>query len=184
MERIRTIASCHPAAVLLREKDLTETEYEDLARSVTAICETYGVPCILHTYAEAALRLKAEAVHLPLPILRGLSEETKGNFRIFGTSCHSVEEALEAERLGCTYLIAGHIFDTDCKEDLPGRGLSFLRQVCESVSVPVLAIGGIRAENAADVRRAGAAGLCIMSSCMISEDVVGLLKSLAETDRG
>lgn len=184
MERIRTIASCHPAAVLLREKDLTEAEYEDLARSVTAICETYGVPCILHTYAEAAMRLKAEAVHLPLPILRGMSGEMKERFRVIGTSCHSLEEAWEAEQLGCTYLIAGHIYDTDCKENQPGRGLSFLRQVCGSVSVPVLAIGGICAENAADVRSAGAAGLCVMSSCMTSEDVEGLLNALAETDRG
>ncbi len=184
MKQVRAIALCHPAAVLLREKDLTETEYEGLARSVTAICETYGVPCILHTYAEAALRLKAEAVHLPLTILRGLSEEMKGNFQILGTSCHSVEEAMEAERLGCTYLIAGHIFDTDCKADLPGRGLPFLREICRSVSVPVLAIGGICADNAADVRSAGAAGLCIMSFCMTSENVEGLLNSLAETDRG
>ncbi len=174
LERIDRIASSRPAAILLREKDLSEEEYEALARQVMAICAAYGVPCILHTYVDAAARLGAHAVHLPQA---GLARPDVDGL-VFGVSCHSLEEALEAERLGCAYLTAGHIFNTDCKGDLPGRGLSFLQEVCAQVNVPVLAIGGIGPDNIGEVRRAGAAGACIMSSCMQCEDPNVLLDSM------
>ncbi len=184
MERIDRLAACHPAAILLREKDLSETEYETLARQVMEICATYEVPCILHTYVDAAARLNARAVHLPLPAFRALRTaqesggmpeadhgqagmaESGGEPSVFGVSCHSLEDALEAERLGCAYLTAGHIFHTNSKRGRPGRGLDFLREVCEQVDVPVVAIGGIGPDNIAEVRRSGAAGACVMSSCM------------------
>ncbi len=182
--RIEKTVKCRPAAVLLREKDLPEAEYEALAASVTALCGSYGVPCILHTFVEAAVRLHAQAVHLPLPVLRGMSEEMKNKFRVLGTSCHSVEEAAEAERLGCTYLIAGHIFETDCKDGLFGRGLPFLRQVSACVAIPVWAIGGIGADNAEDVRRAGAQGICVMSGIMRCADVEQYMESLRANTGG
>ncbi len=185
LERIARIASCHPAAVLLREKDLPEAEYETLARQVMEACAVYEVPCILHTYAEAALRLGAPAVHFTFPDFctaygkkGGICPAHDGELPALGVSVHAPEEAREAERIGCTYLIAGHLFDTDCKEGLPGRGLSFLREVCACVSVPVLAIGGIDAAHAAQVRRAGAAGICVMSGIMQCADVEHYLNSL------
>ncbi len=180
MERIDRLAASRPAAILLREKDLPEAEYEALARQVLAICAAYEVPCILHTYVDVAARLNARAVHLPLPVFRAFCMEREGNGEpfVFGVSCHSPEEAREAESLGCAYLTAGHIFNTDCKGDLPGHGLSFLREVCAQVDVPVLAIGGIGPDNIAEIRRAGAAGACIMSSCMQCEDPKALLDSM------
>lgn len=87
-----------------------------------------------------------------------------------------MEDALEAESLGCTYITAGHIFETDCKKGLPGRGLAFLRNVCVSVSIPVYAIGGIHDGNIAAVRGAGAKGACIMSGLMQCEDVKEYLR--------
>ena len=127
--------------------------------------------CILHSFPETAADLKAEAVHLPLPVLRQLPEEQKNRFRILGASCHSVEEAQEAQRLGCTYLIAGHIFATDCKKGVPPRGLDFLQQVCRAVSLPVYAIGGISSQNVASVLEAGAQGGCVMSGLMKCPEV-------------
>ena len=102
---------------------------------------------------------------------QAMTEAQKAQFKEIGASCHSVEDALEAVRLGSTYLTAGHIFDTDCKKGLPGRGLDFLRAVCENVSVPVYGIGGINCENLVDVRKAGAKGACVMSGAMQCEDV-------------
>ena len=92
------------------------------------------------------------------------------SFRVLGASCHSVEDAVLAEKLGCTYITAGHIFDTDCKKGLPGRGLDFLKNVCAGVSVPVYAIGGISPANISKVRETGAAGACVMSGLMVCED--------------
>lgn len=178
MRRIETIAACHPAGIVLREKDLSPAEYMALAQRVMEICRNHGVNCILHSFADAALALQAEAIHLPLPVLRELPPEKRERFRFRGASCHSVSQAREAEELGCTYITAGHVFETDCKKGLPGRGLPFLEQVCGAVSVPVYAIGGISPENMAQVRRAGAAGACLMSSLMVSGDVAGLLRSM------
>jgi thiamine-phosphate pyrophosphorylase len=86
--------------------------------------------------------------------------------RRLGVSVHSAEEAVEAEKLGVTYLIAGNIYETDCKKGLPGKGLEYLEAVCQAVSVPVYAIGGITKEHILDVEQAGAAGGCMMSGLM------------------
>ena len=113
-----------------------------------------------------------------MPILRTLPEKERDAFQILGASCHSLEEAVEAEKLGCTYITAGHIYETDCKKGLPGRGIGFLKKICETVSVPVYAIGGIGAENIQEIKNAGAAGGCIMSGWMQCEDVREYLKCL------
>ena len=166
MDRIEEIAKAKPAAVLLREKDLTEAEYRALAERVLAICGAEQVPCILHSYVNAAMELNAKALHAPLPILRQMTAGEKGAFRTLGASCHSVEEAMEAERLGCTYLTAGHIFETGCKQGLPGREIEILKEVCAAVAIPVWAIGGIHSGNIASVRAAGANAACVMSGPM------------------
>lgn len=178
LSRIERIAACRPLGIILREKDLSEDEYEELAVRATEICSRYGVECILHSFVNVALHLQADAVHLPLCILRKMTEDEKKHFSIIGASCHSVDEAKEAEALGCTYITAGHVFETDCKKGVPARGLSFLRDVCKAVSIPVYAIGGIDSENIASVRSAGAFGACLMSSLMVNEDVSGYLKSM------
>jgi len=178
LTRIRRIAQCRVAGILLREKDMEPTEYMALAAAVMEICELYGVKCILHSFADVAVALRAEALHLPLALLRELSPKEKAPFTILGASCHSVEEALEAQALGCTYITAGHVFETDCKKGLAGRGTAFLQNVCAAVDIPVYAIGGINAENIALVRNAGAAGACLMSSLMETKDAAGLLKTM------
>lgn len=181
LERIEAIAACNPAGIILREKNLPKEEYCALAKKVMKICDRYKVLCILHKDVETAIQLKAQALHVPLPVLRQMAalEKDAGQdglqsyrqaFRILGASCHSVEEAAEAEKLGCTYIVAGHIFATDCKKGVPPRGLSFLQEVCRSVHIPVYAIGGINSENIVQVRAAGAKGGCVMSGLMTCEN--------------
>lgn len=178
--RIQKIAEARPAGIILREKDLTEEEYRELARATMQICDKYGTLCILHSFVNVANELGAKAIHLPLPILRMLSKEDREVFTMLGASCHSMEDAIEAESLGCTYITAGHVFDTDCKKGLPGRGINFLQNVCESVAIPVYAIGGISIENIVKVREAGANGACVMSSVMICEDPQKYLAAFKE----
>lgn len=170
LARIQAICNCHPAGIVLREKDLSEDDYTVLAQQVLVICHQYAVPCMLHSFPQAAAQLSCEALHLPLPILRQLTAAEKAPFRILGASCHSVDDAREAEALGCTYITAGHIFATDCKKGLPPRGLDFLRDVCANTSLPVYAIGGITPERLSAVKAAGAAGACVMSGTMCCED--------------
>ena len=165
-ERIREIGLYGPWGIILREKDLPAGEYLELAREVLEICREVPVKCILHSHPDVAEALGCGALHMPLHLLREMKEEERARFSVLGASCHSVNDALEAEALGCTYITAGHIFDTDCKAGLPGRGLSFLTEVRQAVNIPVYAIGGISAENMEQVLEAGAAGGCMMSALM------------------
>lgn len=89
--------------------------------------------------------------------------------KVIGTSVHSLEEALEAERLGASYVTAGHIFSTECKPGLEPRGLTFLQKICEGVKIPVYAIGGIHPDNLEKIAQTGAAGACMMSEFMRAE---------------
>lgn len=180
LTRIDKIAAARPAGIILREKDLSEDEYVKLACAVLDICGKYGTTCILHSFVGAAVKLGWSEIHLPLHILRGMSGEDRAKFTTLGASCHSAEDAIEAERLGCTYITAGHVFATDCKKGIPGRGLDFLKDVCGSVSIPVYAIGGISACNIADVRKCGASGACVMSGTMVCGNVVKYLSDFEE----
>lgn len=166
LARLERIAAAHPAAIVLREKDMEEGAYEVLARDVQRICRRHQVPFIAHTYARVAVHLGADGLHLPLPLLRRLRESGEALPAHLGTSCHSLADVREAKRLGCSYLIAGHIYATSCKPGLPPRGLAFLREVTAVAELPVYAIGGITPARLKEVREAGAAGGCAMSSLM------------------
>ncbi len=152
-------------SIVLREKDLPENDYKDLASKVLKICKKNNTECILHTYYKVASELNCKKIHLPLYVLKSKPDVCK-EFNEVGVSIHSVYEAIEAINLGATYITAGHIFATDCKKDIPPRGLSFLSSVCSSVNIPVYAIGGILPANAQKAINAGADGICIMSGLM------------------
>lgn len=180
LTRLERVAQARPAGIILREKDLSEAEYEALAGQVLSLCAERNVPCVLHSFPAAARRLGCDSVHLPLPLLRAMPESERRSFRVLGTSCHSPEDALEAQRLGCTYVTAGHVFATDCKKGLAPRGLDFLRRTVEAVDIPVWAIGGIHPDNMAEVRKTGAAGGCVMSGLMTCEDPAAYLERFAD----
>ena len=167
LEQMERVCKLHPRAVILREKDLSEEEYAELAVQILTLCKQYQVPCMLHTYLETARKLQHPYIHLPLFLLRENSENP-GDFLAVGCSVHSVEEAKEAEQLGAFYLTAGHVYATDCKKGLPPRGLDFLEEICKTVSIPVYGIGGVRFDEKQwqDMERCGAAGGCIMSGMM------------------
>lgn len=176
--RIDKIASYRPAGIILREKDLSDAEYKILASYVNDICKRYGTKLILHTFVKTAQELDVCAIHLPMRVLKNMSDEEKESFSVIGASCHSLNEAKEAENSGCSYITLGHIFNTDCKKGLQGRGLEFLKMICKCVSIPVYAIGGISALNAEAVRNTGTSGICVMSGVMTCDDPSEYLRSL------
>ena len=172
LERIRKVAEARPLAIILREKDLSLEEYRELAGEVSKICKRVeGSRLIIHNFYEIILE---NGIDKNQP---GVYAELRSKLLHLGASCHSVEDAKLAEKLGCTYIIAGHIYNTDCKKGLEGHGLGFLRDVVESVSIPVYAIGGITPENINDVRNTGASGACIMSTSMTCESPKDLIMS-------
>ena len=169
-ERVHALYKSGVSAIL-REKDLTETEYETLAESLIRVCPDI----ILHTHINAAKWLGSRKIHLPLRLVRG---DLKPYFETVGVSVHSPDEAIAAQKGGADYVIAGHIFETDCKRGLAPRGIDFLKDTVRAVSIPVYAIGGITPEYIAHVREAGAAGACVMSGFMRCENTEKYLEKL------
>lgn len=168
IERLAKLTELRPQAVILRAKALDKAAYRTPALQAQQSCEAAGIPLILHSDWQLARELGISMLHLPLAFLRQISEYERAYFTWLSTSVHSVGEAQEAQALGATVLIAGHIYTTQCKAGLAPRGLGFLQSVCSAVSLPVYAIGGIGFDAAqhAELKANGARGACVMSAYM------------------
>ena len=165
LHQIEQIAAAQPAGLILREKDLPESDYQALAARVLDICAATNTPCMLHNFAGVAHTLRCPRLHVPLAKLQAHPEWAQ-QFDVIGVSIHSASEAICAQQLGASYVTAGHVFLTDCKKGVPARGLTFLCEVCQAVDLPVYAIGGITPQNMPDCLAAGAAGVAVMSGVM------------------
>ena len=168
IERLAKLTELRPQAIILRAKFLDKAGYRTLAIEAQQSCEATGIPLILHSDWQLARELGEKRLHLPLALLRQLPACERTHFTWLSTSVHSAEEAQEAQALGATVLIAGHIYTTQCKAGLAPRGLGFLRGVCSAVKLPVYAIGGIGfdASQHAELLANGASGACVMSAYM------------------
>lgn len=139
LEQMERVCLSRPKAVILREKDLPEDSMKNLQRRYWQ----YAGParCLYPPHLSGGCKASWLQGHSSsAPLLREYAGRLDG-FPVIGTSVHSVEDALEAQGLGATYMTAGHIYATDCKKGLPPRGTEFLRQVCGQVHIPVYAIG-------------------------------------------
>ena len=168
IERLTKLTELRPQSVILRAKALDKAAYRTLALQAQQSCKVTGIPLILHSDWQLAHDLGISKLHLPLALLRQMPACKRTHFTWLSTSVHSVEEAIEAQALGATVLIAGHIYTTQCKSSLAPRGLGFLQAVCSTVSLPVYAIGGIGFATAqhAELLTNGARGACVMSAYM------------------
>ena len=161
--RVRSIMDAEPYVAVLREKDLTDYEYLKLAEEIIAGNDKYRRVISLNRPRTAAA-LGVVNVHLTISDIS--KNGRPSGFERVGVSVHSPEEAVAAERLGADYLIAGHIYETECKAGLAGRGLAFLKEVCDNTCLPVYAIGGMTPDRLPGVLEAGAKGACMMSGFM------------------
>ena len=159
-------------ALTLREKDLDKNEYLNLVEKIYPICKRYGIDLILHQNYDLNLdeKYNIEGLHLSYDNFKSLNknirEELIKKYKRIGVSIHSLDEAKEIESLGATYVVAGHIFETDCKKDLKPRGIIFIKQLSSTLIIPIFAIGGINQENSNLVIDSGAFSVCMMSSMM------------------
>ena len=156
----------------LREKDLDKNEYLNLVKKIYPICEKYRIDLILHQNYDLNLdeKYKIEGIHLSYDNFKSLNknirEELIKKYKRIGVSIHSLVEAKETEILGASYIVAGHIFETDCKKGLEPRGLNFIKELSSVLTIPIFAIGGMDEKNSQSVIDSGAFGLCMMSSLM------------------
>ena len=159
-------------SLTLREKDLYKNEYLKLVEKIYPICQKYRIDLILHQNYDLRLdnKYNIKGLHLSYNTFKSLNknirEELIKKYKKIGVSIHSIDEAKEVENLGATYIVAGHIFKTDCKKDLEPRGLKFIQELSLILTIPIFAIGGINQENSHLVINSGAFGVCMMSSLM------------------
>ena len=156
----------------LREKDLDENEYLNLVEKIYPICKKHKINLILHQNYDLNLddKYMIEGLHLSYEIFKSLNKNIREGlikkYKRIGVSIHSLDEAKEVESLGATYVVAGHIFKTDCKKGLEPRGLNFIKELSSILTIPIFAIGGINQKNYDLVINSGAFGVCMMSSLM------------------
>ena len=159
-------------ALTLREKDLNKNEYLKLIEKIYPICQKYKINLILHQNYDLNLddKYNIEGIHLSYSIFKSLNENIKAElikkYKRIGVSVHSLNEAKEVESLGASYVVAGHIFETDCKKGLEPRGLKFIEDLSSALSIPIFAIGGIDEKNSLSVINSGAFSICMMSTLM------------------
>lgn len=167
-EQIDRVCRLHPRAIVLRESDLPPEDYACMVSETLFFCQEYAVDCIVHTYVDIARRYKVDKIHLPLEKLREYGKDGLKDFHVIGVSVRSVEEALEAQELGATYLAAGSVYRSDMRTNLKSLGTDFLKEVCDAVEIPVYGIGGIKLDPSQiqEVLEQGAVGACIMSGIM------------------
>lgn len=166
--------------IILREKDLSTNELLELAEKVKRITDKYSLPLIVNGDEHVARKVNAYGCHFGYSAFP--SDYKKEGLKL-GISIHSVKEAMEAEKLGADYIIAGNIFQTDCKSGLKGKGIEFIKIIKKNISIPVIAIGGIDIRNVKRVINAGANGVAIMSSAMKDKENI-FIKNLRDEMEG
>jgi thiamine-phosphate pyrophosphorylase len=171
-EAVLTILKSGINWIQYREKNKTKKEIFDKAAALRKIVKDFNACFIVNDYADIALAVDADGVHLgqdDLPVKE--ARKIMGS-RIIGVSTHNIREALDAEKQGADYIGFGSIFHTATKEDIVVRGLDALRAVTGSVKMPVIAIGGIKPDNAKEVFNAGCYGIAV-SSGLLKGDIKG-----------
>jgi len=170
-------------AIQLRDKGYTAKQLFQEALELRNIARRSSVPFIINDRVDIALAVDADGVHLgqdDLPI--AWARKLLGNDKIIGISTHNVEEAVQAEKDGADYVSIGCVFPTTTKLDThPLTALERITDVKKSVSIPVVAIGGIKEENAAQVGKAGADCIAVISAVVSAVDIKETTKRLWET---
>ena len=172
LEKIETACRSGVTIVQLREKNLTTNQYYQLAKQVKEITDAYQVPLIIDDRLDVCLAVDAAGLHIgddELPVL--VARKVLGPEKILGVTAKTVERALEAEESGANYLGTGAIFPTTTKENAPITLISTLKTICQRVTIPVVAIGGLTSENIDQLIGTGIAGVAVVRDLMQAEDI-------------
>ena len=169
----------------LREKELDEDSFINEAIEVKNICRKHGVPLIINDNVNVALKSGADGVHvgiedMPIDEIR----RTVPDSFIIGATCKTVEQAQSAERLGADYMGVGAVFPSPTKKNAVRITREQLKEICASVSIPAVAIGGISLENVDELKGGGMSGIAVVSAVFSADDIqkaASLLKEKAKS---
>ena len=163
----------------LREKDLDDENFYKEAVRLQEMAREYGVPFVVNDNVDIAVRMDADGVHV------GQSDMEAGDVRaligpdkILGVSAQTVEQAVLAEKRGADYLGVGAVFPTGSKDDAVEVSHETLKAICDAVSIPVVAIGGITVNNTPELAGSGICGIAVISAIYGQKDIYQATVSL------
>ena len=172
LEKVETACRSGVTIIQLREKNLTTNQYYQLAKQVKEITDAYQVPLIIDDRLDVCLAVDAAGLHIgddELPV--SVARKVLGPEKILGVTAKTVKRALEAETAGADYLGTGAIFPTTTKENAPITLISTLKTICQTVAIPVVAIGGLTSENIEQLIGTGIAGVAVVRDLMQAGDI-------------
>ncbi len=158
--------------VQLREKELSNEEFLKEAMSIKALCKNYNVPFFINDNVDVAVKCGADGIHVGQnDMIASDVRRLVGDNMMIGVSVHTVTEALEAVKCGADYLGVGAMFSTSTKLDAEILSMQTLYDICHSVKVPVVAIGGLNKENISKLKGSGINGVALVSAIFAAEDI-------------
>lgn len=158
--------------VQLREKNLDEAAFLEEAKEIWTLCAQYHVPFVINDNVGIAARSNADGVHVGQSDMEAGDVRRKlGPDKIIGVSVRTVEQALKAQERGADYLGVGAVFPTGSKADAVEVSHETVKEICEAVDIPVIAIGGVTAENVAELSGTGICGIAVISAIFAQKDI-------------
>ena len=171
--------------IQVREKSLDEISFIKEVKEIIPLCHRYGVPVIVNDKISVAINSNADGIHLGQDDLSTSFIKNKiPTSMILGISAQTVEQALEAEKLGASYLGVGSVFKTDTKSDAITLSPKILKEISQSVKIPTVAIGGITKENIHLLENTSIEGISLISAIFAQEDISKATTELLEIVKG
>ena len=171
--------------VQLREKNLDEESFLNEALEIQKLCRKYDVPFVINDNVKIAKKINADGVHVGQSDMEAENVRViLGDDKILGVSAQTVEQAVLAEKHGADYLGVGAVFPTGSKADAEDVSYETLNAICEAVSIPVVAIGGISAGNVLTLKCSGISGIAVISAIFAVEDIKSATKNLKQLTEG
>ena len=158
--------------VQLREKELDDETFLKEAFDIKALCRKYNVPFVINDNVDIAVKANADGIHIGQKDMEaGYVRSVIGEDKILGVSAQTVEQAVLAEKMGADYLGVGAVFSTGSKPDADDVSIDVLKAICEAVSIPVVAIGGIGVNNILELTGSGICGVAAISAIFAADNI-------------
>lgn len=162
---VKESLDCGVTFVQLREKHLDQAHFLEEAKDLKMLCKAYNVPFVINDNVDIALEMDADGVHVGQSDMEAGDVRAKlGPDKIIGVSAQTVEQAVLAEKRGADYLGVGAVFPTNSKDDATDVSYETLKAICQAVSIPVIAIGGITKDNVEELSGSGICGIAVISA--------------------
>lgn len=165
--------------VQLREKTLSQKDFIEEGKQLLDVCHQHHVPLIINDNIDVMIEVQADGIHVGQNDMDAkIVRDIIGSDKILGVSVRTVQQALKAQNDGADYLGVGSVFITQTKDDAQKINIHALRDICQAVDIPVIAIGGISQDNILELKESGIDGVAVVSAIMAQEDILKAAQDL------